>query len=716
MTESTPMKKSGTTRVGVVGAGFIADFHLEVLAQTPGAQVVAICDTNERRAEETARQWSVAHTTDAIAELPALGVDVVHLLTPPTTHAALTRECLEAGMGVFVEKPLALESGEARELGELADEKDLPLCVNHNAVHHPSFAPLLKRVKAGEIGQIEHVQVTLSVPLRQLDAHDYSHWMFQTPRNIVFEQGPHPFAQITELAGAVKECETSVLSTRELNPGQVFHDRWMISGVAERGCTVECYFAFGMGFTRSTIQVLGSDGSLQADLFHNLLFAETKSPWLDFWNSFLAGWKSGGALRRDALRGLGGYLTQTLGIAGRSDAFYVGMRDSIRAFHGAVRMGAAMPAGPERGAQVLEWCEAATAGIAEGPAAPAVTGTTEPARPGEILVLGASGFIGRPTVAALLEADRPVTALVRSTACLPPVLVEGAASGRVRIVEGDLNDADSLGRAVTGIETVIHLATGGGDTWAEVERAMVRGSESLARAAHAAGVKRFIYVSSVAALYLGHDAKSRLIEDDEPLDPQPDARPVYARGKMAAEEALLALHREEGLGLVIVRPGVVLGTDTPMQHSGIGLWVRDNHCVGWGLGDNHLPLVWVDDVADALCAAASHEGNGLHGHTLNLCARVPLSGQEVVARLRETTGRDLHFHPRSLAVSQAMEIGKWVVKVVGRKKAPFPSWRDLKSRALVPPFSSRTARETLGWEPCEDADEFMARITGQPPA
>ena len=144
-----------------------------------------------------------------------------------------------------------------------------------------------------------------------------------------------------------------------------------------------------------------------------------------------------------------------------------------------------------------------------------------------------------------------------------------------------------------------------------------------------------------------------------------------------------------------------------MQHSGIGLWVRDNHCVGWGIGDHPLPLVLADDVADALVAAARFEGDALTGRAINLCARVPLTAQEVVDELREATGRRLHFHPRSLGLSQAMEIGKWLVKKAGRRDAPFPSYRDLKSRALAKPFSSRTARELLGWTPVEDREAFL---------
>jgi hypothetical protein len=93
-----------------------------------------------------------------------------------------------------------------------------------------------------------------------------------------------------------------------------------------------------------------------------------------------------------------------------------------------------------------------------------------------------------------------------------------------------------------------------------------------------------------------------------------------------------------------------------------------------------------------------------------LCARVPLSAREIVAELSRASGSSLVFHPRSLVLAQSMEIGKWMVKKLGRRPGvEFPSWRDLNARALVPPFTSRTAREMLGWKPVEDRETFLDR-------
>ncbi len=697
---------SSPLRVAVVGAGFIADFHLEVLKNTPEVELVAVCDAVLSKAQAKAKQFGIPHAVASIGELKELGVQVASLLLPPPLHATLIRETLEAGIGVMVEKPMVLSSKDARELGALADSKGLSLAVNHNAVTHPSFATLMQRVEAGEIGRVEHVRVTLSVPLRQLDAGDFSHWMFRTPANIVFEQGPHPCSQVHALVGAVKSATTTVLKSRELHPGQLFNNRWLVAAEAERG-TVEMYFAFGEDFTRSTIEVLGTDGSIEADLFHDHIASENKTLYLDFWNSYLAGSGRGKELKKSATKVLKDYLKYTIGVGPREDAFFAGMRDSIRGTYQAIAKGEAPLATAEDGAQVLEWCEAITKDISGESGAAVVQLSEAPARPGEVVLLGGTGFIGKRVIEKLLARDIPVTLIVRRTHSMPAIVVENAANGKIRLLYGTLEDGSSMRSALEGARAVVQLATGGGDSWEAVQTAMIGGSVGFAQAALDAGAERYVYISSVASLYCGLDCGEGVIPDSMPTDPLPLERPLYARGKAATEDALLAMQKEKGLPLVILRPGVVLGEGTPMQHSGLGLWARDNHCVGWGIGDTPLPLVWVDDVADAIVSSALFHGNDLHGLTMNLCARVDLNAQQVVSELRKATGRDLHFHARSLAVSQTMELGKWIVKRVGGRKVALPSYRDLKSRGLAVPFACDGARKHLNWKPVEDAEEFL---------
>jgi predicted dehydrogenase/nucleoside-diphosphate-sugar epimerase len=694
----------GRRRVALVGAGWIAEAHARILAGIEGVEITLVCDPDRARAEALARRFHVQRTLASVDEIGAAEIDVAHLLTPPDLHEKLARDLLERGIGVFVEKPLALSAAGARGLAELAARRGVALGANHNFCFHPAFVRLLEKVRAGKIGRVEHVRATLATPLSQLEAGAFGHWMFRAPANIVYEQAVHPLSLVHALVGRLESVRTSLLSTRELFPGQVFHDRWAVAARAQSG-TAEVHLAFGARFEQFRVEVRGTDGCLEADLRRNTLSGEGKTKWLEFFDAFLASSRRGAMLKRDARRELASYLGTTLGLSGQDEGFTASMRDSIEAFHHAIANRAEPPCDARVAAEVLEWCDEIAR--AASPAVPPKTFPEPgPARAGEVIVLGASGFIGRRTVEKLLGLGLPVTAVVRQAQFLPREIASGVEGGRVRIVRGSLEDRASLERAIAGARVVIHLATGGGSSWEEVERSMVRGTVAAAEAAIKAKAERFVYVSSIAALDTGG---ARPIEDSLETDPRPEARPVYARGKIAAEKALAELHRTKGLPLVIVRPGVVLGAGTSMQHSGLGLWVRDNHCVGWGAGEHPLPLVWVDDVAEALATIAGHPGKGLDGKALNLAASVPLSAREVVAELAKVTGRPIEFHPRPLALSQAMEIGKWIVKRLSGRSADPPSWHDLAARSLRAPIPSRTAREVLGWKPVEDREAFLER-------
>ena len=696
------------TRIALVGCGAICSTHLEVLSSTPGVEVVALVDARIEAAEALARVHGVPLVSTTTATLADHDVHIAHVLTPPPTHAAVVRELLELGIGALVEKPFALSSAEGRELSELARSRGLALGVNHNHRFHPTFLRLEARLAAGDIGRLRHVQATWSMPLGQLDAGRLDDWMLRAPRNIVFEQGPHPLSQVHALCGAVIEGEAGPLESRELAPGQVFHPRWS-GALSGEDATAEISLGFGQDFECSRLVAIGTDGSLEADFIHDALTCERKSAWLPFWNGLLVSLSRARGHTRSGVRGVWSYLLAAVGLGRRNDPWFASMRASIHAFYEAIRAERSLPADAERAAEVLEWCERFTVEVSDEPGRKPSTWSESAPREGEVVVLGGAGFIGRRVIQRLLERGVPTTCLSRRSHGLPPSFDEPLSSGALRLRRAELSEPAGLEEELRGARCVIHLATGAADDWETTERHMVRGSRALAEACARAGCGRLLYVSSVASLDTGPHLAGREIPDSIATDSQPEKRAVYARGKAAAEAAVLAAAAETGLSTTIARPAVVLGQGTPMQHSGFGLWVTDNHCVGWGRGDHMLPLVDVEDVAEGLVLAALYEGTELDGRAFNLSAKPVLSASDCVEELARSTGRALHFHPRSLALSQVLEIGKWIVKRVGGRKVDFPSYRDLSARGLFGEFSCETAREVLGWRPVDEREALLDR-------
>jgi predicted dehydrogenase/nucleoside-diphosphate-sugar epimerase len=679
-------------RTAIVGAGYIARVHAEILAAMRGVELVAVCDVDPQRARDLAARFAVPAAVCSVEDLVRLDVDAAHVLTPPDTHAEVVRELLRLKVDVFVEKPPALSSRETRELDRFARSQGARLAVNHNSTHHPAFARARELARRGSVGRVRHVQVTLHAPVRQLESGRSAHWMFRAAPNVVFDLGYHALAQLHDLIGRVVEARTTVRDTIQLSSGQRFHAGWAGAARAELG-SASFDFAFGATFARSTLCIHGTDGVIDVDLLRDHVSLETRSRWIEPLDDFLSSWRRAAQLGTQA----------TLRLAERRDGFHEGMRRSIHSFYeppGAT-------AEPECAARVLEWCEAVTAETERRAALEVTADGSSPPRPGEVVVLGASGFIGERTVAKLIEAGQPVTAVVREPRAVSRALASLVGDGKARLLAARLEDEPSLAEALRGATSVVHLATGGGDRWEEIERGMVRGTARVAKICLDERARRLIYVSSIAALYLGPDCGRRTIDDDTPRDPQPERRAIYARGKIVAEAHLERLHREHGLPVVIARPGVVLGPGAPPRHSALGLWVNDGHCILWGWGRHRLPLVYVDDVAAALVRLVAYDGADLNGRALNLCACPPLSARELLREVNLAAGRRIRFHPRPLWLLHAADILRWTAKKIARREAAFPSWRDLKSRTLAPRFEANLARERLGWKPVEERERFL---------
>ncbi len=682
------------TRVALIGAGFIAAVHLRVLAYCEDAEVVALCDTDAVRAEALARSCKIERVHTSLDELIETGgFEAAHVLVPPGAHEEVTRRLLEAGVHVLVEKPMALRAASARALGELAAAKNLCLGVNHNMTFHPLVQRLEDDLHKGRLGRIEHVGAVHHVPLRQLDSGDVSHFMFASEANILLEQVVHPLSVVMQLLGPAEGVDAQVGEARTLPNGARFFDTWHLALRCQRG-TAQLFCAFGRDMLETTLQVIGSDGAVRIDLQRGTYQRLRKTRWLEFWDTAWNGIAGGFGLIVQGLASAGRWVAGLFGFSKLPDPFLQGMGASIEAFHQALRHGQSPAQGAEAAVAVLSACEmaATAAGARQDEREPRPLPEPGPAREGEVLVTGGTGFLGRHLVQALQDAGQPVTLLVRRPDKLPDAM---RADEKLRLFVGDARDARAVGSAIAGVTHVVHMATCAGE---DPQASMRAGIETVARACVDAGVQRLVFVSTTAALYLGGHKK---VDGSHPPDPRPAGRAAYARGKIAAELELARIAADSGLTTVVLRPAIVVGDGGMLNHSGIGLWVRDNQCIGWGMR-RPLPLVLASDVADAIVAALSSPAAA--GKAYNLAGPVRPTADAYVARLAAATGRDLRYRPQPIALIWVIEVGKWLVKCAARRGAPFPSWRDFKSRGFFAPLDCSDAVADLGWTPQADPE------------
>ncbi len=178
-----------------------------------------------------------------------------------------------------------------------------------------------------------------------------------------------------------------------------------------------------------------------------------------------------------------------------------------------------------------------------------------------ILVTGASGFIGRHLTAGLLKRGMPVRVMARHPERLP---AEWA--GHVEVVAGSLSDKAVIEAATKGAALVFHLAGEIQDP-AAMRAVNADAARELARAAGAAGVKRFVHLSSVGVI--GADEAGDITED-APCRPKNE----YERTKLEGERAVLEFARETGFDAVVVRPTIVFGEGVMNTRDSLLEWMR----------------------------------------------------------------------------------------------------------------------------------------------
>ncbi len=692
------------TRICLVGAGYISRVHLDALMTLPGHDVVAVVDPNEAAAQALAGGRAVHASVDAA--LAAGGFDRAHVLVPPDRHEQAALPFLAAGKPVLLEKPLA-DTGESAARLVAAAASGAALGVNQNFVHHPAFARLREMVEGGRLGRPRYVGCTYNVPLRQLGARQFGHWMFQKPLNILLEQAVHPLSQIVTLAGSIGAIAPLAGPSLEIAPGVPFVSSLNVS-MQGTALPAQLRFAVGQEFPFWQIEVVCDDGVGVADILANRVFTYNRTRWLPAVDEALSGLRTAAGVASDSVRGVLNYSLSTAKVRPRSDAFFLSMRASIAAFHAALDAGRVPELDAAFGAGLVDLCERLRDAAFPAPAPVAAVSAELPAEtpaepgPPDVAILGGTGFIGSHVVRRFLDAGQRVAVMARNTRNLGPVFSDP----RVTLHRGDIRDADAVARAIKGAPVVVNLAHGGGgSTFEAVRQAMVGGAETVAKACLAEGVRRLVYVGSIASLYLGPQPEP--VTGATPPDPEEQKRGDYARAKTLTDRAMLAMHANQGLPVVILRPGVVVGEGGLPFHSGVGLYNNDQHCIGWNAGTNPLPFVLAEDVADAVFRAAA--APGIEGRAYNLVGDVRLSARDYTQALAQALHRPLHFHPQSARWLWLEDSGKWVVKRATGRDVAAPALRDFLSRGMMATFDTADAKRDLGWAPVANPARFVDR-------
>ena len=310
---------------------------------------------------------------------------------------------------------------------------------------------------------------------------------------------------------------------------------------------------------------------------------------------------------------------------------------------------------------------------------PIVTHNNAPRLPGPVLVTGATGFVGARLCAELLARGATVRALVRRPAALAP-------EPRLQLFAiGDLASTLIDPQWMAGVDAVMHLAgfahrfKGDPGTDAEsIRRINVEATAMLARAAAQAGIRRFVYASSVKVN--GEDSGAGSFSAGD--TPQP--RDEYGRSKLAAETVLRRIAAESGMETVVVRPPLVYGPGVKAN------FLRLLEAVDRGLPlpfaslRNRRSLIHVGNLADALIACACRPAAA--GKTYLVCDGEDVSTAELIRRIAAALGRQARLFPFPVAL----------LRLAGRAAGKLPQIERLTGNLVL---DGEPIRKELGWRP-----------------
>jgi nucleoside-diphosphate-sugar epimerase len=316
-----------------------------------------------------------------------------------------------------------------------------------------------------------------------------------------------------------------------------------------------------------------------------------------------------------------------------------------------------------------------------------------------VLVTGAAGFLGSHVTELLLErGDRP-RVMIR------PGENMGARTGAdVDIHTADIADRTALETALDGVDLVLHCAarTGPWGPEAEYQRTNVRGLEMLVRTALAAGVRRLVHVSS--ATVHGVDVHGPA-DEEAPFRREPNP---YTRSKVAGERLLERMIRNEQAPVSIVRPGWIYGPRDTASFGRLARLIDDGKMVMAGTGRNHLPLIYVRDVARGMLLAGDAEQAA--GRCYLLINDEPVTQRDFLGAIAAELGAPAprrHIPYRlGLMLGALAEAGG---HVLGREKPPPVTRFGIQLLGGENRFDITRARREIGFRPVVDLADGVRR-------
>lgn len=323
----------------------------------------------------------------------------------------------------------------------------------------------------------------------------------------------------------------------------------------------------------------------------------------------------------------------------------------------------------------------------------------------KIFVTGSTGFVGKALIENLLSELREVKALVRHFSKVFPLAVE-------QIIVGDLVDL-TLGKTsglstedFKDVEVVVHTAALvhiiNDDTYnslSEFRKVNRDATLFLARLAAEAGVKRFIFLSSIKVNGEMTGPNKPFTSDDVYVPDDP-----YALSKYEAEQGLLALAQEKDMDVVIIRPPLVYGPGVKGNFSSMIKWMSKPVPLPFGAIHNQRSLVALDNLVSfiSLCIDQKKSPNASN-QVLLICDGEDVSTTQLLKKVRASLNFQSPSGKKAWLLPFPVCIMMFFAKVLGKSGIANRLFGSLQ-------VDSSKTRNLLGWTPVVTVDEQLAKM------
>jgi 2-alkyl-3-oxoalkanoate reductase len=664
-------------RVGLVGAGYISEFHARAIQRVPNARIVGIADVVHSRATALAGRFGIPKVFATMEAMMDEGVDAIHILTPPDTHAQLAIAALKNGCHVLVEKPLAMNAEDVERISAAAATAQKSVCVNHSMLYDRFVSKALKIVRSGAIGDpltFDYFRSSEYPPYRggPLPVH------YQDGGYPFLDQGVHAIYLAESFLGAIEDAK-SFYATHG-GDSNLLYDEWRVAAQCQRG-TANIQISWNVRPMQNWFVVQGTKGVVHANLFamwvtHTPQLPLPKAPARAL-QAMLEGLSICAQVPANVVR-----------FAAKKIVQYDGLHSLVASFYSALQTGAPMPVSPEQARSTVYW----TNRISQQADAAKINFQSQfqSAGSAKVLVTGANGLIGRHLVRRLLQEGNRVRLFVRRQ---PEA--EWMNDVNVEVFLGDLGDPAAVDRAVAGTEIVYHVGAAMKGGAHDHERGTVCGTQNIVDSVLRHNVQRLVYISSLSCLHATAAQRGGVITEDWPIEPFPTKRGAYTQAKTAAEKIVLDAVRDRHLRAVLLRPGRVFGPGmtllTPEVARRIG-----NAFIVLGDGTRELPLVYVEDVIDAIVLAA--ETSEFDGGVFHIVDRTRITQNQVIRDYVSKNAKKAKVIHVPVAVAYSMALGAELLAKVLKRRAPLSIYR-VKSALARMQFDCSRAENDLGWRP-----------------